>query len=100
MEISKSLLTEVKDFCGISGDEADETIVIPLIYAAESYIAGAVGDVYPREDEKARLLLKVLVNDFYNNRDFENAKVSNGTRKIVDNIVLQLQMEFRRFHGI
>lgn len=94
MTITEEFTTQIKDFCGISGTDSD-TVVLPLISMADEYLKGAIGDPYP-ENEKSKLLIKVIVNDFCSNRDYmESQKVSNHTRKLIDSMILQLQMENR-----
>lgn len=94
MTITDEFKTEVKDFCGISGTDSD-SIIFPLIAMADEFLKGAIGDSYP-ENEKSKTLIKVIANDFYSNREYmESTRVSANVRKLVDSLILQLQMEKR-----
>lgn len=89
MTITDELRAEVKDFCGINDNDSN-TLIDGLINAADEYLQGAIG-IYP-QCERSKLLIKILVNDFFTNRETES-KVTSSTRKLVDSMILQLQME-------
>jgi len=94
IEITEELLKEVKDFCGVTGTDSDTTIIIPLINAADLYLQGAIGEDYPTDNDKALTILKIVVNDLFNHRQYnESPKVSSATRKLVDSFEFQLRME-------
>lgn len=96
MTITTTFLNEVKDFCGECGTDSD-TLITGLITAADLFLQGAIGADYPADDERALTVLKIIVNDFYNNRDYmESNRVSANTRKLIDSMILQLQMELRK----
>lgn len=94
MTITNEFKQEVKDYCGISGTDSD-TQVETLIQAADEFLIGAVG-TYPAESNRAKTLIKIIANDFFGNREYnESTRVSANTRKLVDSMLLQLQMENR-----
>jgi len=94
IEITEELLKEVKDYCGETGTDSDTTIIIPLINAADLYLQGAIGEDYPTDNDKALTILKIVVNDLFNHRQYnESQKVSSATRKLVDSFEFQLRME-------
>lgn len=97
MIISPEFLKEVKDFCGESSTDSDIiTLITSLMNAADETLKGSIGTDYPVTSERAKLLIKVIVNDFYTNRDYmESSKVSSNTRRLIDSMTLQLQMEAR-----
>lgn len=82
-------------------DYADEFITMNVeraMAAAESVLRGAVGDDVrdllpddPRVDE----LVLIYTDDLYSQRGL-SAKVSGATRRLVQSMVLQLQLELRQ----
>ena len=95
MTITNEFKQEVKDYCGISGTDSD-TQVETLIQTADEFLLGAVG-TYPAESNRAKTLIKIIVNDLFGNREYnESMKVSANTRKLIDSMILQLQMEIRK----
>ena len=95
MIITGEFKAEVKDYCGISGADSD-TQVETLIQAADEFLLGAVG-IYPAESNRAKTLIKIIVNDFFGNREYnESARTSANTRKLIESMILQLQMEIRK----
>ena len=95
MTITNEFKQEVKDYCGISGTDSD-SVILPIVTMADEYLIGAIGTGYP-ENEKSKTLIKVIANDFYSQREYmASAKVSNNTRKLVESMILQLQMEIRK----
>ena len=92
MTITNEFKQEVKDYCGISGTDSD-SVILPIITMADEYLIGAIGAGYP-ENEKSKTLIKVIANDFYSQREYmASAKVSNNTRRLVESMILQLQIE-------
>ena len=95
MTITNEFKQEVKDYCGISGDDSDIQVET-LIQTADEFLLGAVG-IYPAESNRATTLIKIIVNDFFCNREYnESTRVSANTRKLIDSMILQLQMEIRK----
>lgn len=99
MTITDDFKQEIKDYCGISGTDSD-SVISPLITMADEFLKGAIGENYP-ENEKSKTLIKVIVNDFYSQREYmASAKVSSNTRKLIDSMILQLQMEKRKVDAV
>ena len=65
-----------------------------LIKTADSYLKGAIGEDYPKEDPRAIELALIVIADLYDNRDM-SAKVSNNVRSIVNDFSMQLRLESR-----
>lgn len=87
---------EVKDYLGI--DYADETVernITRVIKTADAYLKSSIGENYPIEDPKAKELALIIISDLYDNRGF-NSTVSGNTRRLVDDLSLQLRLELRR----
>ena len=87
---------EVKDNLGI--DYADETVernINRAIKTADAYLKGSIGENYPTDDPRAKELALIIISDLYDNRGL-NSTVSGNTRRLVDDLSLQLRLELRR----
>lgn len=87
---------EALDYLGI--DYADDMVtrnVNRLIETADSYLKSAVGENYPVNDPKAKEVALLVISDLYDNRGM-TINNFNITRKIIDDMTLQLQLELRR----
>lgn len=84
------------DYLGI--DYADDMVtrnVNRLIETADAYLRSAVGENYPVNDPKAKEIALLVISDLYDNRGM-TINNFNITRKIIDDMTLQLQLELRR----
>lgn len=87
---------EVKNHLGIDYDDAQTSANIErLIRVADAYLAGSIGEDYPREDERAREIALLVIADLYENRGTRES-VSTMTRRLVDDMSMQMRMEMRR----
>ena len=88
------MLERIKQYLGIDFDDDDE-LLQTMEQTAYSYLDGAIGKGYNRNDPRAQMLLLQVVADLYNDRGTGelSGKVSAGTRRMVDNCVLQLRLE-------
>ena len=87
---------EVKDNLGIDyADEMVERNINRAIKTADAYLKGSIGENYPTDDPRAKELALIIISDLYDNRGF-NSTVSGNTRKLVDDLSLQLRLELRR----
>lgn len=87
---------EVLAYLGI--DYADDMInknITRLIKTADAYLKGSIGDDYPVEDPRAKELALIIVSELYDNRGLTST-VSANTRRLVDDLSLQLRLELRR----
>lgn len=89
---------EVLAYMGI--DYADDMVnanIQRAIKTANLYLKGSIGESYPVEDPRSKELALIIVADLYDNRGLTvSANVSNNTRKLVDDMSLQLRLELRR----
>lgn len=89
---------EVKDYLGI--DYADEMVtrnITRAIKTADAYLKGSIGENYPVDNPKAKELALIIVSDLYDNRGLTTSgSVTNNTRRLVDDLSLQLRLELRR----
>lgn len=87
---------EVKEYLGIDyADEMVERNINRVIKTADAYLKGSIGENYPTDDPRAKELALIIVSDLYDNRGF-NSTVSGNTRRLVDDLSLQLRLELRR----
>ena len=87
---------EVKDNLGI--DYADETVernITRAIKTADAYLKGSIGENYPTDDPRAKELALIIISDLYDNRGLQST-ISGNTRRLVDDLSLQLRLELRR----
>ena len=87
---------EVLAYLGI--DYADDMVTKNIeraIKTADAYLKGSIGEAYPVEDPRAKELALIIISDLYDNRGL-NSTVSGNTRKLVDDLSLQLRLELRR----
>ncbi|MFR7993341.1 MAG: head-tail connector protein [Clostridium sp.] len=74
-------------------DYNDEDLIIEsLIIASEEYLKNATGKEFTSKNKLAVLYCKVLINEWYNNRELMDKKsVSDKIRFTLQSILLQLQ---------
>ena len=87
---------EVKQYLGI--DYADDMVnanIERVIKTADAYLKGSIGKNYPIEDPRAKELALIIISDLYDNRGFQST-ISGNTRRLVDDLSLQLRLELRR----
>ena len=87
---------EVLAYLGI--DYSDDMVTKNIeraIKTADAYLKGSIGDNYPVEDPKAKELALIIISDLYDNRGMAS-NVSGNTRKLIDDLSLQLRLELRR----
>ena len=87
---------EVLDELGY--DIADEMVnrnITRAINTADAYLKGSIGENYPKEDPRAKELALMIITDIYDNKGLKDT-VSGNTRKLVDDMSLQLRLELRR----
>ena len=95
------MLTQEKALNYLGIDYADDVIirrVTKALATARQVLLGAVGDdveTYLPEDPRIGELILIYTDDLYSERGVR-AKVSNATRNLVANMVLQLKLELAR----
>ena len=94
--ISVVSVDEVLAYLGI--DYADDMVDINIeraIKTADAYLKGSIGENYPVRDPRSKELALLLVADLYDNRGLTST-VSGNTRRLVEDLSLQLRLELRR----
>lgn len=86
---------DVKDYLGIDFvDDATDHLVTAMVSTADAYMKGALGANYPAEDERVKMVEKIIISDLYDHRDLSD-KVSGATRRLVDSMLQQVRLEMR-----
>lgn len=87
---------EVLAYLGIDySDDMVKSNIERTIKTADAYLKGSIGENYPVEDPKAKELALIIISDLYDNRGL-NSTISGNTRRLVDDLSLQLRLELRR----
>ena len=87
------LLEEVKRYGRIDFDDDDGMIENTLIPSAQAYVTSATGITDYETDPRVRLLICVLVKDWYDNRYYTCDKNSQSAQYTIRSIVYQLSLE-------
>ena len=89
---------DLKNYLGL--DIVDDMITANLnrsLKTADAYLVGSIGVDYPKDDPRAEELILVVAGELYENRGMMlSGSVSNTTRKLVDDLSLQLRLELGR----
>lgn len=99
-EIKVVSVDEVRAYLGIDyADDMINTNIARMINTADAYLKGSIGADYEIEDSRAKELALIIISDLYDNRGVLS-QVSGATRKLVDDLSLQLRLELRKKHDI
>ena len=90
---------EVLAYLGIDySDDMVNANINRIIKTADAYLKGSIGEHYPVNDPKAKELALIIISDLYDNRGLTST-ISGNTRRLVDDLSLQLRLELRREIG-
>ena len=87
---------EVLAYLGI--DYSDDMVTKNIeraIETADAYLKGSIGNNYPGNDPRSKELALIIISDLYDNRGVQST-ISGNTRRLVDDLSLQLRLELRR----
>ena len=85
----------LRDHLGIDyEDPSTSRILSRLLSLADRYMIGALGEGYPAADERVIQAQLMICDDLYSSRGTSD-KVSGATRKLLDNLLLQVRLEMR-----
>ncbi len=96
MDVTVVTIDEALAYLGI--DYADDMVrnnIGRTIKTADAYLKGSVGEDYPVDDPRSKELALIIVSDLYDKRGLVST-ISGNTRKLVDDLSLQLRLELRR----
>lgn len=88
-------IDEVKDYLGIDyNDEVSNRNLERYIKVADIYLKGAIGDDYPKNDERAKQLALFIIEDLYDRGSY-SVKENSSLERLKNDFILQLQCEGR-----
>lgn len=88
-------MESLRDHLGIDyEDPSTARILSRMLSFADKYMVGALGTGYPAEDERVIQAQLMICDDLYSTRGTSD-KVSGATRKMLDNLLLQVRLEMR-----
>lgn len=94
-DIQVVTVDEVLAYIGIDyADDMVEANIERMIKTADAYLRGSIGKNYPVDDPRSKELALIIVADLYDHREL-SSNVSAKTRKLVDDLSLQLRLELR-----
>lgn len=89
-------IEEVKDYLSIDyTDERTDRVLTRTLKVADKFLKGSIGEDYPVDDERAKEIALIVIDDLYSNRGLSD-KVAGTTRRLVEDFSLQLKLELRR----
>lgn len=80
----------------VEKDEVVKRNINRLIKFSDTYLKGAIGNNYPKEDERAKQIALLVISDLYDYRDLDSKNIANTTRKILNDLEWQLKMEMKK----
>lgn len=88
-------IEEVKNYLGIDyNDDVSNRNIKKYISVADSWLKGAIGENYPRNDERAKQLALFIIEDLYDRSSY-SVKENKNIEKMKNDFVMQLQCEGR-----
>lgn len=94
------MVVTVDEVCNYIGIDCRDTMIDSninrIIKTADSILKGSIGDNYPIDDPRSKELALIIANDLYDNRQAETNTLTGNTRRLVDDMSLQLRLELRR----
>lgn len=88
-------IDEIKDYLGIDyDDDVSNRNIKKYMSVADSWLKGAIGENYPKNDERAKQLALFVIEDLYDRGSY-SVKENSNIKKMKNDFVLQLQCEGR-----
>lgn len=89
-------IDEVKDYLGIDyNDEVSNRNIKKYMSVADSWLKSAIGENYPKNDERAKQLALFVIEDLYDRGSY-SVKENSNIEKLKNDFVMQLQCEGRK----
>lgn len=88
-------IDEIKDYLGIDyDDDVSNRNIKKYMSVADSWLKGAIGENYPKNDERAKQLALFVIEDLYDRGSY-SVKENSNIEKMKNDFVMQLQCEGR-----
>lgn len=89
-------IDEIKDYLGIDyDDDVSNRNIKKYMSVADSWLKGAIGENYPKNDERAKQLALFVIEDLYDRGSY-SVKENKNIEKMKNDFVMQLQCEGRK----
>lgn len=89
-------IEEVKDYLGIDyDDDVSNRNIKKYMSVADSWLKGAIGENYPKNDDRAKQLALFVIEDLYDRGSY-SVKENKNIEKMKNDFVMQLQCEGRK----
>lgn len=89
-------IDEIKDYLGIDyDDDVSNRNIKKYMSVADSWLKGAIGENYPKNDERAKQLALFVIEDLYDRGSY-SVKENKNIEKLKNDFVMQLQCEGRK----
>lgn len=88
-------IDEIKDYLGIDyNDDVSNRNIKKYMSVADSWLKGAIGENYPKNDERAKQLALFVIEDLYDRGSY-SVKENKNIEKMKNDFIMQLQCEGR-----
>ena len=88
-------IDEIKDYLGIDyNDDVSNRNIKKYMSVADSWLKGAIGENYPKNDERAKQLALFIIEDLYDRGSY-SVKENKNIEKMKNDFIMQLQCEGR-----
>lgn len=88
-------IDEIKDYLGIDyDDDVSNRNIKKYMSVADSWLKGAIGENYPKNDDRAKQLALFVIEDLYDRGSY-SVKENKNIEKMKNDFVMQLQCEGR-----
>lgn len=88
-------IDEIKDYLGIDyDDDVSNRNIKKYVSVADSWLKGAIGENYPKNDERAKQLALFVIEDLYDRGSY-SVKENKNIEKMKNDFLMQLQCEGR-----
>jgi hypothetical protein len=88
-------IEEIKDYLGIDyDDDVSNRNIKKYMNVADSWLKGAIGENYPKNDERAKQLALFVIEDLYDRGSY-SVKENKNIEKMKNDFIMQLQCEGR-----
>lgn len=88
-------IDEIKDYLGIDyDDDVSNRNIKRYMSVADSWLKGAIGENYPRNDDRAKQLALFVIEDLYDRGSY-SVKENKTIEKMKNDFLMQLQCEGR-----
>ena len=89
-------IEEIKDYLGIDyNDDVSNRNIKKYMSVADSWLKGAIGENYPKNDERAKQLALFVIEDLYDRGSY-SVKENKNIEKMKNDFLMQLQCEGRK----